>query len=78
MFWVKNILEIIKELLFSSHANIQFSVETNIETESNTVEDGWEEEGDGEDDVDIFLSMLGENSVPMKNINVPVCSNNCW
>ena len=75
---IKSIFEIIKELLFSSHADIQFSVDTNIETKTNTAEDRWQEEEDGEHDIDPFLSMCSENSLPVKHINIAVGSNYCW
>ena len=75
---IKSIFEIIKELLFFSHADIQFSVDTNIETKTNTAEDRWQEEEDGEHNVDLFLPLCSENCLPVKHINIAVSCNYCW
>ena len=76
-FGNKNIIEIIKELLFSSHANIHSPAVTDKEADTKRAADGQEEEEDDEEEVDPLLVPVTEDPVPVEHIDVPVCRYDC-
>ena len=76
--WDKNILEIIKELFLSAHADIKPHGNTNVENMANSAAEGEEEEEEGEEVVDFLLLLVCEDHAPVEHIDISVDCNDDW
>ena len=76
--WLKNIPEIIIELLLPSHTDVEPSAIVWIEDMASSAADGKEEEEADEENVNPLLLSVCDDQVPMKYINVAESTNNNW